>query len=278
MVAALPCWALQKVSLLIRFFLYHILHYRKDVIRLNLSYALPYLEQEEYRKVEKNFYTHLSELIVEVIKGLFIPIQELMSRITLTEESKALLNRFTQENRHVVLMLGHYGNWEWPLLIMQQYTSLRHFALYSPLSSKPLDEFIKKRRERFGAVMLDATKARNLMSTLRAQPSVLAVVGDQSPTGRAKVHQTNFLSLDTNFFTGGEKIAQKLQAAVVYVHLKKIDFARYEIHLVLISEQADREQEGQITEQYVRILEEKILQQPEFWLWSHKRWKNILPY
>lgn len=278
LIAVLPLSLLKYISRILYIFIYRIFNYRRDVINFNLIYALPYVKDEQFTYIEGAFYRHLSELIIEIIKGLFIPIDLLLKRIHLTEESALLIQRLTQEKRHVVLMLGHYGNWEWPLLIIQKYTTLKPFALYAPLSFKAMDGFLKERRERFGATMLDATKARNLISTLTAQPSVIAIVGDQSPTGRTRVHETRFLSIDTKFFNGAEKIAQKLNAAVVYVHMEKTAFAQYTVHLEILAKEAETVQEGMITEAYVRKLETKIQEKPEFWMWSHKRWKGTIPY
>lgn len=278
LIAIIPLSLLKYISRIIYILIYKIFNYRRDVVNLNLIYALPYIKNEQFAIIEGAFYQHLSELIIEIIKGLYIPVDLLMRQIHLTEESRLLIERLTQEQRHIVLMLGHYGNWEWPLLIIQKYTTLKPFALYAPLSFKAMDGFLKERRERFGATMLDATKSRNLISTLSAQPSVTAIVGDQSPTGRSRVHETRFLSLDTKFFNGAEKIAQRLNAAVVYVHLEKTAFAKYTVHLEMLAKEAATAQEGTITEAYVRMLETKIQEKPEFWMWSHKRWKGSIPY
>lgn len=278
LLSLLPFFILWVLSQLIYLILYKVVHYRKAVIHTNLTAALPHLSNEQLKNTQRHYYRHLSQLIIEVLKGYFMTSSQLMRRITLTTASQNLIDDINKDHRNIVLMLGHYGNWEWPLLIIQKFTTLRPFALYAPLSSKAMDDFIKKRRERFGTTMLDATKARNLLTNLRQQPSILAIVGDQSPTGRTNVHETKFLSLETRFFTGGEKIAKKINAAVVYVHLEKIAFAQYVVHLELLTEDASLKENGQVTEKFARKLEAKILQQPEFWIWSHKRWKNILPY
>lgn len=277
-IAVLPFSILSALSNFIYLLLYRVLHYRKKVVNINLKSAFPQSNNNQIKSIERKYYRHLAQLIVETIKGYFMTPKQLLERVILTQESQQLIQNLSTKKQNIVLMLGHYGNWEWPLLIMQKFTTHRPFALYAPLSSDKLDQFIKGKRERFGTTMLDATKPRSLLSHLRSQPFILAVVGDQSPTGRSNTHSTNFLAMNTLFFTGGEKIAEKMDAAVIYVHLEKIAFAQYIIHLELLTDDMTITQKGDITDKYAKKLENSIRQQPEFWIWSHKRWKNILSY
>lgn len=278
MIGLLPFKILIPLSKALNFFLYKIIYYRRDVVNLNMIYALPYIEEEKFVEIEKGFYRHLSELIIEIIKGFYISLQQLIPRIKVDPASIQLVQQFAAENKSVILMLGHYGNWEWALLIMKHYSQLKPFAFYSPLSFKALDLLIKNKRERFGATMLDAHRAKEYDSILKNQASIIAIVGDQSPTGRSRTHDTRFLSLETKFFIGGERLAKKLDAAVVFAHLQKIEMGQYELQLELITDNASIEENGAITEKYVRILEQEILYQPPYWIWSHKRWKGKIPY
>ncbi len=277
-IAVFPISVLRVFSRIIYTVLFKLLNYRRDVVNLNLIYALPDVKSEDLEKIEKDFYRHLSELIIEIIKGLYIPLDQLLKRMTFTDETIQLIDRLNKTQNHVILMLGHYGNWEWPLMIIQNYTHMKPFSFYAPMSFKAMDDFIKERRERFGATMLDATQTKNVLETLKAQQSIVAIVGDQSPTGRSRVHETRFLSLDTKFFNGGEKLARNLDAVVLYVHLKKTGFAQYTIDLEVITEYPKELTEGEITERYIRILEAEIRQKPSNWIWSHKRWKGSIPY
>lgn len=277
-IAYCPTLVLRWLSKLVYFILYHLLSYRKKVVQVNIKHALSHLSEVEREKEVKAFYKHLSEIILEIIQGFYISSQKLQKQIIVSEKAQNLLNQIEQRNQQIVLMLGHYGNWEWPLLILQDYIRHQAFALYAPLSSPSMNNYMLQRRERFGAMMLDASQPRQILPKLKSQKSILAVVGDQSPTGRTNVYETDFLSLPTRFFTGGEKIARKLHAAVIYVRLEKLDFAKYQVHLELISENAALEPEDFITKKYTQLLEHDILKHPEFWIWSHKRWKNLLPY
>ena len=277
-IAILPFSILYYVSKLIYFFLFWIIGYRRHVVNMNLNYALPYMPNEKFTPIAKNFYRHLSELLVEIIKGFYISSEELNKRITLDKDSRKLLNKLSSQNKNIVLMLGHYGNWEWALLIIQKYTQLKAYSLYTSLSNKAMDKYILKKRERFGATMIDATKDKSKLRTLKSTPSILAIVGDQSPTGRNKVHNTQFLNLNTNFFIGGERIAKDLDAIVLSVNIQKLSFANYKIYLELITDNIQSLPLGQMTEIYKSKLETQIINQPEYWIWSHKRWKSSIPY
>ncbi|MCO5249671.1 MAG: lysophospholipid acyltransferase family protein [Chitinophagales bacterium] len=277
-IALLPFSILYFFSKVIYFLLFGLLNYRRYVVNINLNYALPYLSGEKFQPIARNFYKHLSELIIEIIKGLYIPIDELARRIPVDEASLQLLETYSTQNRNVVLMLGHYGNWEWALLIIGRYIKLKAFSLYTGLSFKEMDDYLLKKRQRFGATMIDATKDKNKLRQLKEQASIIAIVGDQSPTGRNKVYPTKFLNLDTTFFIGGEKIAKDLDAAVLFVNIKKISFAKYKIYLELITDDIQSIKSGQMIELYKNKLETQIMAHPEYWMWSHRRWKNILPY
>lgn len=277
-ISIIPFSLLKYLSRFLYFLIFKVLRYRNRIVRTNLYYALPYMEESKFKQVQPAFYQHLSELIIEVIKSWSISLKDLLQRITLDKASQNLIQKFTEENRHIILLLGHYGNWEWALLIIQKFTSLKAFAFYSSISNPTVDNYIKAKRERFGATMIDASKSRNFMQTLQKQASIVAVVADQSPTGRTNYFESRFLSLDTRFFIGGEKIARRLDAAVLYVHLEKVSFAKYIIHLETITDNISSLEDGVVTEQYIRRLESNIIQNPAYWLWSHKRWKGTLPY
>jgi len=278
MITWVPFSILFFFSRILAFLLYHVLIYRRDTVDLNLIYALPDMESDRFNKIARRFYKHLSELIFEIIKGFYITPGMLRSRVEVTEGSVSLLQRLEQEKRHVVTLLGHYGNWEWALLSIGTYTHLKPYAFYAPLSNKSLDEYLKSRRERFGATMVDARKARDFYKTVHQQPSLIAVVGDQSPTGRRRTYTTRFLNLETSFYDGGERLARNLNAAVIYVHIKKQGFGRYTIDLELIAEQPEILPEGAITKAFANKLERDIREEPQWWIWSHRRWKGTIHY
>lgn len=263
---------------LIHFILFRVLNYRKDVTQLNLLYALPDLPSEDILKIEKKFYIHLSELVVEIIKGFFAPIERIQGRIHLTQKSKVLIQSSNVQDRNVVLLTSHYGNWELPLYLAPLYFSQKIFALYLPLSFKPLDTYMKNKREKLGATLLDATKIKEEIHQVHQQKSFVALVADQSPTGRKNIHVSRLLAMDTPFFTGAERLSKELNAIVMYAHIRKKGFFSYEIEVEILTDKPNEEPQGHIIEKYAKALESDITDEPQYWIWSHKRWKGSISY
>lgn len=278
-IAVWPFSILKIFSQAIHFVLFRVFNYRKDVVQLNLLYALPDTPSEEIFKIEKKFYIHLSELIIEIIKSFYISLEELQNRMHIHSDSLELIEKMKSEDKHIIILGSHIGNWEWPIYLTKVLNfSHRFFALYAPLSFKPMEHFIKEKRERLGAKMINIQNYKEEIQPVFQQKSIIAIIADQSPTGRKNVYNTRFLSLDTSFFNGAERLAKEINALVVYVHFQKKSFGRYDIHLKVLSENSIAEEEGAITEKYVRALEKDIHQAPQYWLWSHKRWKNSISY
>lgn len=277
LVALLPFSVLKWVSRLLYFVLYYVISYRRSVTELNLIYAFPDLQGIEIARIRKAYYKHLAELIVEIIKGFYMSEAVFKKRITLDPESKIYWEGLEAEQRQAIVVLGHYGNWEWALSACSIYAHHQPFAMYSPLSSKFWNRWMLQKRSRFGASMIAPTLIKEGIARIQRQPSLLAMVSDQAPPGK-QFHEQRFLGLKTKFHTGPEKMARILNAVTVYVHLEKIDFGQYIIHLEEINRTPIASADGTITSQYVTSLEQEIIQQPEYWLWSHKRWKGQILY
>jgi KDO2-lipid IV(A) lauroyltransferase len=278
LIGFLPFLALKGLSRLIFFFLYYFPGYRKETVWLNLLYTLNDMKGKDLEKIRKQFYLHFSELILEVIKGLFISQAKMDNRVTLTPESRELLNHYHQNGRNIVMLMGHFGNWEWASMMAKVYCPLPYFSFYAPLSNPFADRYITEKRTRWGARFLTPKEFLPGLEAMQSQQCQVGLVADQSPTGRKNVYTTRFLGMDTNFFTGPERISRALDAAVIHVRLIKNGFARYTIQMELITDHMADLQENELTEMYARHLEKDILQHPEWWIWSHRRWKGQIPY
>lgn len=279
LIAVWPYSILKIISRVVHFLLFKVLNYRKDVVQLNMLYTFPDTPSEEIFKAEKKFYRHFSDLIIEVIKSFYMPIEDIPKIIQLSPKTLQLIEKIRKEDRHVLLLGSHYGNWEFPIYLFKQ-LKLDHqfYALYSPLSFEPMNDFFKERRERYGAKMINNRNLKEELPQVYQQKSIIALIADQSPTGRTNFYETRFLGLDTKFFNGGERIAKDLNAMVLYCHFNKKDFAQYEIDVEILTEDPNQEVAGAITEKYVRALEKDIKNAPQYWLWTHKRWKGSISY
>jgi Kdo2-lipid IVA lauroyltransferase/acyltransferase len=277
-IGLMPFFLLQCLSYIIFFILYYFPGYRKDVVWINMLYALNDLPGKILYASRRKFYWHLSELILEVIKGMYLTKKEMHERMTLTEDSRILLKNYQSDQKNIVMLMGHYGNWEWASMMALQYCPLPYFSFYAPLSNPYLDEYIKEKRTRWGAVFLPPKSLSIGLEQMKGNTCQIGLVADQSPTGRKNIIQTRFLGLDTSFFTGPETISKSLNAAVIYVSLQKTGFGRYTIQMIPICDNASDMGENEIIQSYAGHLEKDILQHPEWWIWSHKRWKGQIPY
>jgi len=252
--------------------------YRKTVIDLNLINAFPHKRSEELWFIRSNYYRHLADFFVETIKSISISKEELKERIQLHHDSYALLREYEQTGQHIFVVLGHYGNWEWASLLAGLETKLPSYALYAPPSNKTFEKFLLKNRSRFGCRLVAMNQIKSLYVNLQKQASLVAFVADQTPVDTENAYWSKFMSLDTPFFKGFDTLAQKTNAIVLYASIRKINRGYYELSFETITANAktdgETNTENFIAEKYIRLLEKDIHHQPEYWLWSHRRWKR----
>lgn len=276
--AKLLSWfSLDKLYVLsdfLSFILIRIYSYRQTVIDLNLIHAFKDKRSEELWFIRDNFYRHFADFIFETVKSISISKDELKQRIQLHHNSYAMLKKYEETGRHIFVVLGHYGNWEWASFVAGMETRLPSYAIYSPPSNKTFEKFLLKNRSRFGCQLVSMQQMKSLYVNLQKQQSLVAFVADQTPVDTDKAYWTNFLSMKTPFFNGFDNLARKTNAVVLYTSIKKINRGYYEINFEPITEHAEEEAENAIAEKYVRLLEKDIQIKPEYWLWSHRRWKR----
>ncbi|MBK6273875.1 MAG: lysophospholipid acyltransferase family protein [Saprospirales bacterium] len=256
------------------FILIHIYSYRKTIIDLNLIHAFKDKRSEELWFIRDNYYRHFADFIFETIKSISISKEELQRRIQVHHNSYAMLKKYEETGQHIFVVLGHYGNWEWASFVAGMETKLPSYAIYTPPSNKTFEKFLVKNRSRFGCQLVGMNQMKSLYVNLQKQQSLVAFVADQTPVDTDNAYWTNFLSINTPFFNGFDNLARKTNAIVLYTSIKKINRGYYEINFETITENANQETENNIAEKYVRYLEKDILDKPEYWLWSHRRWKR----
>ncbi|WP_254411282.1 lysophospholipid acyltransferase family protein [Dyadobacter diqingensis] len=249
----------------------HIFKYRSKVIRKNLKSAFPWISQNEQADLTLSYYRHMADLIVEpfIISG----IHENDIRSFARYENSHLLNNILKSGKDVLLMMSHYGNWEY-LLTLPLITDYEVVAVYSPISNPVIDKQMKSLRSRFGVTLVAKSDwYRTVLKRKSARPTVYIMISDQRPVQPYK-HDVHFLGLKTYVQAGCEKIAQKLKCAVVYVDVEKTERHCYKYRLKLLSEDGSLEAQDRILNRFYDELEKTILRKPELYLWSHDRWKN----
>jgi len=271
-IAIIPLTVLYFFSDIIYLIVFYLLKYRRKVVLKNLIDSFPLKTKQELSKIEKEFYHHLCDMIVESISILGISEKNIKKRLKITNPE--MVEQYQQEGKSIILYTAHFGNWEWISFFPLYFTNLVT-AFYQPLSSKYFDEIFKTFRTRFGLMCIENNTGYRTLLKLKNENKVSLniMAGDQSPRGHSTKHWVNFLNQDTTFLIGAETIAKKSNQVVLYPHYTKTKRGHYEITLQLISDTPTTDDKYQITEKYTSLLEQNIISSPHIWLWSHKRWK-----
>jgi KDO2-lipid IV(A) lauroyltransferase len=274
-ISFLPLGLLYKFSDLLFFFFTRIFPYRKAVILENIQRSFPDKSKDEQQQLVKDFYRHFTDILVEGIKNLSISKKQLKKRMLV--RNPELMQELYDEKRNVILVSGHFNNWEW--LISSQNLLFNHqaFGIGMPMSNKFWDKKVNQRRERFGMQVINASNYQIKFRTFKKKPFAVLTLGDQSPAHSTKSYWMNFLNQETAVLFGTEHMANDYDFVVVFFIVHKVKRGFYELELKLITKDAKSLEWGQITEQHTRILEAEIIRNPSQWLWSHKRWKREIP-
>lgn len=271
--AWLPLGALYLIADLIYFVAYYVVRYRRKVVRTNIHNSFPEKSEAEKIKIEKAYYLHFADLVVETIKLLHISDDEIRRRMHFSNP-EVLYE--TCKKKSVVVLLGHYGNWEWIPSIFIGVKGIVMGELYRPMKNKHFDRFFLKLRGRFGTVNIPKNDVLRAVVNFNQQKQnfALGFIADQTPSRNNLHYWTNFLNQDTPFLNGAERIARKYKYAVVYFDIQKIKRGYYNCDIIMLTEDASHTAENELTEKYVNLFEQTIVRDPAYWLWSHKRWKH----
>ena len=277
---SLPMRLLYDISDVLIFpLLYHVLRYRRRLVSRNLRDEPPERTDEELRRVERDFYHWLADYFVEVLKERAISPDEMRRRMVITNLADIEASLRDEGTRHAFLYLGHFGNWEWvaslPLASTQRQEQT-FGQIYHPLHSPLADALFLDLRGRFGARSIAMKETLRAILTLQrqGQRSMVGFISDQSPKIEAMHHWTDFLHHETSFFTGAEKIGQKVGARYFYLDMTRPRRGYYRATLVEIKAEPTSERPFPVTDAYARLLEQSIRATPHLWLWTHNRWKR----
>jgi len=253
--------------------IYYIAHYRRDVVDQNLLNSFPKKTKKERDQIAKNFYHHFCDIFLETLCFDRFSVSE--GKNCVKYLNPELPNSYLDQGRDVIIFLGHYNNWEWfanwPL-----YSSHLFYPIYKKLRNKSFERFYFNLRSKYGAKPLErAASFRQLVGDQQKNiSSFSAFIFDQTPRSNDIQHWTTFLNQDTPVILGAEKVAQKLDAVVIFMNSQKIKRGYYEAEYQLVTNHAAACPKYEITDKCMLLLEQQIIQRPEFWLWSHKRWKH----
>jgi len=272
----LPFWVLYRFSDLSYLFLRFVLKYRIKVITENLEYAFPEKSKVEIGEIRNKFYKHICDMLVESIKLYSISDKEMEKRLKITGTEPA--NDLYGQKKSIIAMAFHHNNWEWTSFVQSK---LKHqiLTVYNPIrGNNAMEKFLVHNREKWGSKCVPVHKtARAAMEhKLKGVLTGLWLAADQTPPANSKFW-TIFLNRETPFFSGPEKIASSANQPVFFQHTKKVRRGRYIIEYSLLFENPAEVEQKDILLAYIRKCEEIIRAEPEYYLWSHRRWKHTRP-
>lgn len=256
--------------------IYRVVKYRKKVVRHNLSLAFPEKTDIERQEIEQKFYRHFANYIIETIKLMHISDEEMRKRMQF--ENTEIIDELTSQGRSVILLLGHYGNWEWipSITIWLKNSRIQPAQIYRPLKNEWFDRLFLKIRSRFGSegIAKNDTLRRLLQYKRDGIPSVIGFISDQTPSQNNIHHWVEFFGMETAVITGYETIAHKLDMDFVYLDVELVSRGYYKATCRLMEKGVDYDvQQYTIANRYMKAFEQTIRRKPYAWLWTHKRWK-----
>lgn len=276
LVSCLPLWLLHGISSLLSAFLFHVAHYRRSVVHSNVASAFPGLSAAECLRVERRFYTHFCDLLMESVKTFSMSRRAFRRHMVF--RGVELLEESCRKGRSSAIFLGHYGNWEWtvslPLWIDMSLCTVAQ--LYHPLENYVTDQLLLHSRGRFGGLNITADKSIKYIVEHRrkGRPIIVGFVADQAPYWDNIYFWSQFLNHETPWFTGAERIVRKLDMDAYYLDIRRVKRGYYVAEFKLITGEPKAKEQFWLTGEYGRLLEETIRRDPPYWLWSHRRWKR----
>ncbi|MFN2394788.1 MAG: lysophospholipid acyltransferase family protein [Bacteroidales bacterium] len=277
LISFLPLLVLYSFSGLLSWLFRNVFYYRLSVVRENLRKSFPDKPKEELIKIEKAFYRNLTDVMVEVIKLKSISSGQLRNRCFYTRESVELLNQYYREGKSILIVMGHMGNWEWAGAAYPLWNSHQIITAYRPLSNKAWNLYMYNMRSRTGNIIVPMKSITRQMLKMRNEVTGTALIADQTPSV-SNAYWVKFLNQETPFFKGAEILSKKFDLPVFWGCVKRVQRGYYKIDLQLITDKPQSfEKEGSLTRLHASFLERDIQEQPESWLWSHRRWKHKMP-
>jgi KDO2-lipid IV(A) lauroyltransferase len=275
LLSLLPLRILYLISDLCYVIIYRIFKYRVHVVRRNLRASFLDIKDEELLNIEKKFYRHLGDVLVETIKSFSISKKELLKRMKI--ENAELLEKYLGSGKSLIAVTGHYGNWEWAAMSLALQVRFPAYGLYLPLKNRVFNNSMVRSRSRLGVRLVSVKELADKMEELKNETCIWGFIVDQSPSKPNRAHWIRFLNQETAVATGTDRYARQYNLGVVFGRITKLKRGYYSLRYEEVYIDSIHAADGQISKSHSSILEEVILQDPAYWLWTHKRWKHKMP-
>ena len=269
----LPFWLLYLKSDVYYFLTYHVVRYRRKVVRQNLLNSFPEKDAKSIKTIERHFYRNLCDFVVEAPKMMRMGPNGYRKRLTFTNTE--LIAQLDEKHKNIFFAIPHSGNWEWFGKMIPELSHHKGLAIYKRVQNTVFERLMLYMRTKGTDLeMVESNSVLRRLAQLRDNPNAVLMMADQTPHGLESDYWTEFLHQDTCWFTGIERIAKKLDYAIVFVSMKRQGRGRYEVAFELVTDNPKEMGNGEVMEQYVRHVERFIEDNPDNWLWSHRRWKH----
>ena len=266
----LPHWILYAISDFNFFMIYHVIGYRKKVVYENLKNSFPEKSHEELKSIEKKFFRHLTDVIMETVKEFTLSEKQAKKRFKFVNPE--IFQQHYDNGKSVMMTMGHYNNWEYGVTT-QLWVPQECWAVYGKIENPVFDKYLVRTREKFGFTLFPMEATYDIMLNHKQGDKLYMFMADQSPHHAKIKYWIPFLNQETPVHVGAEKLSKMMDLAVVFIDIQRVKRGYYEITAHTLFDNPKETAEHEITDKYFEILEKVIRKKPENWLWSHKRWK-----
>lgn len=272
-ISILPFRILYIVSDGLFVLLYHVIGYRKKVVKSNLKLVFPDKTETELNSIQKKFYKHLCDMFLEMAKTMTISEKSLKQRFKI--KNPEALQYLEGLNKSAILIFGHYASWEWSIVI-QNYINFKGLAVYKRLANRYFDKLVKNIRSKFNTDLISTKETIHTITENEAKgiKSIIGFLSDQSPRLTKDVYWGTFMGIEVPCFTGAERLAKKLDLTTAYLKVNKVKRGYYEAEVIMLAENPSIYNDYELTDLFLREVEKQIYEAPEYYFWTHKRWKH----
>ncbi|MEP7269846.1 MAG: lysophospholipid acyltransferase family protein [Saprospiraceae bacterium] len=259
-----------RISSFFKWIVYRVIAYRKDVVLKNLKASFPARSNAELNIISSQYYQNLCDIIFETFASYHWSVDKMKEHFIFINPD--LLKEEKYKETTFIGISGHIGNFELGAVLVPFHLGIASFAVYRPLANKKINDYILEQRNRTGLKFLNSLHLRSLLQDMPS-PSILFLLADQNPTNIEKAFWVNFLQQDTAFVHGPATLSKELNAPIVFFDTQRVSRGIYQTELSILIEEPSSLTAEEITQIIAKKLEQNIIQRPDDWLWSHKRWK-----
>ena len=273
LVSRLPFRVLYFISDLLYPLIYYIIGYRKKVVRENLSLVFPNKTEKERLAIEKKFFKHMCDMFLEMMKTMGISAKQAEERYIFTNIE--LFHELEIQGRNTILMLPHYASWEWVFSLNTKIVS-KGYAIYLKIQNAYFDKLVRDIRSKFGTTLIVTSESRKIAKEAKISGELfcLGIISDQSPMVSRARHWSDFMGIKVPVHIGGEELAKQHNLVPIYLKVKKLKRGYYQATFKKLCDNPNELPDYAITDMFLEETEKSIREAPEFYFWTHKRWKH----